>query len=117
MINQTVMESETRRKDEERFLEDFYGDFFSLSARNAFSLEDVPSALRPLAAYARFWGETDESDRERMLEAAPDDVRMDLKATVDKNADALDAWLTGVNSEGTTAARAYEALRMAAQVA
>lgn len=98
-------------------LEDEYGDFYSESDKVDFDVNDVPDNLRSLIPYARFWGMSDDWQREQLASKAPDSVRSSLQQLIAANDDALDDWLGGEEaslSNPSDAYVAFSAMRMCA---
>ncbi len=80
-------------------------------------LESVPVPLRPLIHYAEFWGASDDGLREAMVEAAPEEVKVNLVAVVSEFDDEFDEWLAGPDADAPTPTPeyiAFSAMRMAA---
>lgn len=77
----------------------------------------VPAGLRGLIPLAEEFGIADDRKRESLASRAPEARKRVLKATVQKFADDLDAWLAGPEAAGPHSSReyiAFSALRMAA---
>jgi hypothetical protein len=97
-----------------------YGEFFKASPGLDFDVSDVPEAVAGLIPYARFWGITDDYEREDLVEQAPLPLRKDLRTAVFSHEDALDDWLAGSEASAETFSDAYvafTAMRMAADSA
>ncbi|MCR9294964.1 MAG: hypothetical protein NXI32_19785 [bacterium] len=78
---------------------------------------DIPDALYPLIPYARFWGISDDWQREQLAIKAPDCVRESFKRLIEQNDDVLDDWLSGeeaLSAQPTDAYVAFSAMRMCA---
>ena len=92
-----------------------YGAFF-IRRTHPLDVESVPTPLRPIVAYAEIWGVSDDYDRERMADGAPDIAKADLIALIDRYNSDLDEWLAGPESYSETPSREYLAfsnMRMA----
>jgi hypothetical protein len=80
-------------------------------------VRDTPAKFRGIAQYAAVWGIGDDIERSRLVEQAPDPMRMNLKHIVDVHDDALDDWLAGPEASSENPTKAYLAftnMRMAA---
>ncbi|QJE95751.1 hypothetical protein [Luteolibacter luteus] len=94
-----------------------YGSFISESPAVDFDVNDVPVNLRHLIPYARFWGISDDLERERLAEKAPEHIKSSLKELIRDNDDSLDDWLAGEEAsypDPSDAYVAFSAMRMAA---
>jgi hypothetical protein len=94
-----------------------YGEFASASPLAEFEVEDVPENLRSLIPYARFWGISDDWQREQLALKAPEPARASLQQLIADNDDALDEWLAGDEASSATPSDAYvafSAMRMCA---
>jgi hypothetical protein len=63
----------------ENELSDFYGPFIKRSAMVAFEESDVPTPLRVLIPYAKFWGSSDDWTREQLISDSSMDIKSNLK--------------------------------------
>ena len=105
---------------EDERLKAVYGDFYGMSSSIEFDADDVPAGLRGIIPYARFWGVSDDCERESLVRAAPANVLAELKSIVDVHDDALDLWLGGDEAHEPSPSDAYvafSAMRMAADFA
>ena len=104
----------------EKEMRDAYGAFFDKSPGAHFEPDDVPEELRPLMAYAKFWGISDDWQREDLVQNAPTPIKVNLKTIMRLWEDALDVWLAGsdaANPNPSDAYIAFSAMRMAADFA
>jgi hypothetical protein len=81
-------------------MEASYGAVWLLSPRVVIDRRKVPNELHPIVPYAEFWGVSDDSIRQRLLESAPDDVLKNLKQTVRAYNKKLNAWLSSQEQSG-----------------
>lgn len=84
------------------------------------SPDRVPPELRPMIPVAQAWGISDDLERERAVDRASPDQIAELKATVARFDDHLDAWLAGDDAIGPHYSDeyiAFSAMRMAADYA
>ncbi|RFC46919.1 MAG: hypothetical protein DVB22_003249 [Verrucomicrobia bacterium] len=94
-----------------------YREFISASPTVDFDTNHVPEDLRALIPYASFWGLSDDLERERLVDCAPDHLKESLQLLIAENDDALDEWLAGpqaTNPNPSAAYIAFSAMRMAA---
>ncbi len=94
-----------------------YGAFYNLSGNVVIDRARVPVEVWPLVPYAEFWGISDHTTRDSLVQAAPDDVQGNLKAAVAAFDGPLDDWLAGPESELPNLSMefvAFTALTMAA---
>ena len=76
----------------------------------------APPAFQPIVHYAAYWGVSDDGDRLRLLQRAPDEAVQNLKQVVTLYEDELDQWLAGPEADGPDFSDAYiafSAMRMA----
>ena len=96
-------------------LTEFYGVFSKKSAQIQFDESMVPSGLKNLVPYARFWGASDDSVRGKIVAKASSAIRKNLVEIVQKCDSALDEWLANPESDSMDEAYiAFSAMRMAA---
>lgn len=103
-------------RDMDKLLKE-YGEFAKCSPLVEFDESDVPENLRNLIPYARFWGISDDLEREVLSEAADQSVKDRLKALIAENDDLLDDWLAGEEADSLAPSDAYvafSAMRMCA---
>jgi len=101
-------------------MKEAYGEFFNSSPGVHFEIGEVPEELRPLMAYAKFWGVSDDWQREGLVQKAPILFKENLKAIVRSWDDELDVWLAGseaASPDPSDAYVAFSAMRMAADFA
>lgn len=101
-------------------MQGFYGSFYEQGGRIALDRSRIPEELRKLIPYAAFWGIADDKKRDHLVKQAPDSVRSNLKAVMQKYDDLLDEWLAGPEALSDSPTReyiAFSALRMAADFA
>ena len=94
-----------------------YGSFYNESTQVNFDSSVVPIKLRPLIPYAKFWGLSDDLEREQLAEKAPQEIREELKSLIAEYDDLIDAWLAGdeaVSEAPSDAYVAFSAMRMCA---
>jgi len=98
-------------------MKDKYGSFYESSPKVQLDRVKVPEELWPLLPYAEFWGISDDSIRELLVQQAPQAVQENLKAVLSRFNPALDRWLAGEEADNPKPCReyvAYSAMRMAA---
>ena len=94
-----------------------YGDFYSESPQVSLNKKKVPEELWPILPYAEFWGISDDSTREILIQKAPPEVQTNLKLVVAMFNEKMDNWLAGSEAENPRPSReylAFSAMRMAA---
>jgi len=97
-----------------------YGSFYHASPRLDLDKHKVPEEYWPLLPYAEFWGLSDDSDREDLINQAPHDIRKNLKEVVAAFDVVLDEWLAGPeadNPKPTLEYVAFSAMRMVSYLA
>jgi len=98
-------------------LEQRYGKFYTVSNQVDFVSSDVPGTLLTLIPYAKFWGLSDDWEREQLVAKAPDEIKNELKLLIVKYDDFLDEWLAGEEAGSPLPSDAYvafSAMRMCA---
>ncbi len=109
MFEHTVFDKETMKI--------IYGSFYSESPFVKLDEEKVPEELRPLLPYAEFWGISDDSIRELLIDKASSDVQANLKWVLAAFDVKMDRWLAGEEADDplpSTEYVAFSAMRMAA---
>jgi hypothetical protein len=80
----------------------------------------VPHELWPLLPYAEFWGVSDDSIRELLIQRAEPEVQANLKNVIAAFNDDLETWLAGKDADNPSPSPeylAFSAMRMAADFA
>lgn len=107
----------SKKLEEFRDLGRIYVDFFSSTQRVELDASKIPDSLQKYTAVASFWGVTDDLERERLIDTAPDDVKDNLTEIIEEIDDDLDDWLAGPDADNTSPTKeylAFSAMRMAA---
>lgn len=97
-----------------------WGAAFPATDKVLLNRAEVPTNLYALIPYAEVWGAADDWTRERLLQATPGQLKVNLKNVIAQHDDLLDAWLAGpesTNPKPSDAYVAFSAMRMAADFA
>lgn len=101
-------------------IEATWGTDFPAADKVQVNQGEVPTELYALIPYAEAWGIADDWTRERILQATPSQLKVNLKNVIAQHDDLLDAWLAGPDSTNPSPSDAYvafSAMRMAADFA
>jgi hypothetical protein len=94
-----------------------YGPFFNDAKLLRLDFKRVPVNLVAYLPYAALWGISDDLEREKLIDQAPEVAKSDLIELIELIDDDLDEWLAGDEAQSTRPSPeyiAFSAMRMAA---